>query len=104
MFVIGNLLLAAAPAVHGLFQLAWLVLFVRILFSWIRPNPGAGFVRTVVNGVYALTDPVLERTRRALPFLNAGGLDLSPIALFLALGVVDQFATSTLIDLGYAMT
>ncbi len=101
--ILVNLLLALAPAVHGVFQLAWFVLITRIVFSWIRPNPGPGLVRSIVQGVYRLTDPVLDRTRRLLPFLNLGGLDLSPIALFLALGVVDRFVTTTLFDLGASL-
>lgn len=80
------------------------MLLARILFSWIRPNPGPGIVRTVIEGIYGVTDPVLTRVRRALPFLVVGGLDLSPIALFLGIGFLDTFLTRTLVDVGLSLT
>ncbi|MCB9675833.1 MAG: YggT family protein [Alphaproteobacteria bacterium] len=104
MMVLGNLLVALAPVVHTVFQIAWFVLLARIVFSWIQPNPRPGLVRSVISGVYQVTDPVLDGTRRLLPFLRIGALDLSPIALFLALGFADRFLTSTLYDVGYALT
>lgn len=102
--IVGNLLLALAPVVHTVFQIVWFVLLARIVFSWIRPNPGPGLVRSAVEAVYRVTDPVLGRVRRALPFLVVGGLDLSPIALFLGIGFLDTFLTRTLTDAGMALT
>ena len=103
MIVVSNLLLALAPLVHGLFQLAWFLLIARIVFSWVRPNPGPGLVRSVVSGVYRVTDPVLYRVREALPFLQVGGLDLSPMALLVAMSFADRFITSTLVDVGLGL-
>lgn len=101
--ILGNLFIAAAPVVHGVFQLIWFVLLVRIIFSWLNPNPRQGFLRSIVRAIYQITDPVMVKTRQLLPFLQVGGLDLSPIVLFMAVGFLDQFLTGTLYDIGYSM-
>ncbi len=96
MFVLSNLLIALAGLVHAVFQIAWWVLIARIVLSWIRPDPRNSFVRTVIHAITQLTDPVLDRARRAMPFLQVGGFDLSPIAVFLLLGFADTFITRSL--------
>jgi YggT family protein len=65
--------------IAGLIGLYELILFVRIILTWIphdTEHPAAQFL-------FKVTEPALEPIRRALPPL--GGLDLSPIALFMAL-------------------
>ncbi|HHO53264.1 MAG TPA: YggT family protein [Deltaproteobacteria bacterium] len=103
MIVLGNFLVALGGVVHTTLSLASLVLIARVLFSWFRPNPPAGLLRTLVSAVYRLTDPVLDRTREWLPFLQIGGLDLSPIAVFVAISFLDRFLTGSLTQLGYGM-
>ena len=103
MIVLGNLLIALSTLLHALFGFASTTLLVRIVLSWINPSPPPGLIRTVISALYQLTDPVLNRIRRALPFLVVGGIDLSPIALFLGLGFVDSFLTGTLAGLGATM-
>ena len=103
MFVLGNLVIAIAGLVHAIFQIAWWVLIARIVLSWIRPNPRNDLVRSAVGAVYTLTDPVLDRARRTLPFLQVGALALSPIAVFLALAFADSFITSSLYALGASL-
>ncbi len=66
MFVFGNLLIAAATALHAVFQIAWWVLIARIVMSWLQPNPRNELLRSVISSIYRLTDPVLERVQRAL--------------------------------------
>jgi YggT family protein len=103
LFVLGNFVLATANLVHAVFQLAWFVLLARIVLSWVRPDPPPGIVRSLVNAVYTLTDPVLDRARRLLPFLVVQGIDLTPIAVFLGLGFLDRFVTSSLLQLGASL-
>lgn len=101
--ILGNILIGLGAVVHSVFQLAWGVLLARIVLSWLQPNPGPGFVRSVINAVYALTEPALAKARNLLPFLRVGALDLSPIALFLALGFLDNVITRSLFDLGHRL-
>ena len=103
LIVLANALIALAYLVHGVLSLATAALFIRIILSWINPRPRHRIVRTLISGLYQLTDPVLHRVRRTLPFLVLGGLDLSPIALFLGLGFADRFLTGTLTSIGTAM-
>ncbi len=96
MFVLANILAGLASVVHTVLQLGTYVLIARIGLSWLQPNPSSGFLRSIIGAIYALTDPVLYQARRLLPFLRVGALDLSPIAVFLALGFADQVLTSSL--------
>ena len=64
------------------------VLFVRIILSWVtmggaRP-PSA--LAPVIKVIYDLTEPVLGFFRRIIP--PFGPLDLSPLIVFIILGVI----------------
>ena len=48
-------------------------------------------VRSVWNGLTALTEPLLSRIRRFLP--NTGGVDISPVILFLLILLIEQIIT-----------
>ena len=52
---------------------------VRVVLSWVNPNPSNPMVRLIEK----LTDPVMEPVQRRLPAI--GGLDLSPIAVTIGL-------------------
>ena len=67
----------------------WVILFARIILSWIAP-PMSGIGRTLYDIVRDLTEPVLKLVRGLLPPIRMGtvGLDLSPIIVFIALAVV----------------
>lgn len=103
MFVVGNLVQSLAILIHTVFQIYWWILIARIILSWVNPNPANDLIRSLVYFVYRVTDPVLFKVRQLLPFLVVGGMDLSPIALFLALGFVDQFLYYTLMDLARSL-
>ena len=66
-----------------------LVLFVRIILSWVTmawsPPPS---LAPVIGVIYDLTEPVLGFVRRYLP--TAGGIDFSPLVVFLVIQVVQQ--------------
>lgn len=69
----------------------WLLLFARIILSWFRP-PMSGIGRTLWDLVHDVTEPVLRPVRGLLPPVRMGamGLDLSPIIVFIALGVIQR--------------
>ncbi len=72
-----------------LLQVFWLILFARIILSWIPP-PISGFGRTLYELIHDVTEPVLGLVRGLLPPIRMGavGLDLSPIIVFIAIGVL----------------
>ena len=55
------------------------ILLVRVVISWVNPNP----YNPIVKILYVLTEPVLAPIRRMLP--QTGGIDLSPLIVFAAL-------------------
>jgi YggT family protein len=67
----------------------WLILLVRILSSWFAVPPSGPF-RTVMDFVYAVTEPVLRPIRGIVPPVRMGaiGFDLSPIIVFVVIGVL----------------
>ena len=86
------MLLDALPATFFLLALIsvvqWIIygwtalLILEVIFSWVNPHaPLAPFVR-------ALNDPLLKPIRRIVPLL--GGLDISPMVLFLLLQVASK--------------
>lgn len=74
-----------------LLTLYWVLMITRIIFSWIRP-PISGIGRTLYEMVLDLTEPVLKLVRGLLPPIRMGmaALDLSPIIVFIAIGVIQN--------------
>lgn len=70
----------------------WLILIVRVLASWF-PVPSSGPLRTLLNLVYDLTEPLLRAVRGIIPPMRMGamGLDLSPIIIFIVLGILRTY-------------
>ena len=64
-----------------------IVLIVYIILTWLvnfnMINTSNRFVYTILDGLYRLCEPSLNFVRRYLP--SFGGLDLSPIVVFLGL-------------------
>lgn len=77
MFVLGNILFAVARVLDTLLTLYFWVVIISALLTWVRPDPYNPVVRTL----NALTEPVLYRIRKWLPFTYISGLDLSPIVV-----------------------
>jgi len=71
----------AAAYVNALFTVYIVLIFVRILLSWIPSVPAEGPVGAVTGFVRETADPYLNLFRRFLPPVGGGGfaLDLSPI-------------------------
>ena len=69
----------------------WVIIAVAIL-SWLIAfnviNIHNDFVRSIWNGLNALTEPLLRPIRRFLPYF--GGLDISPIILLLIIYFISQ--------------
>lgn len=63
-----------------------IVLFARMVFSWVRPSYGSPFEK-VASVTWSLTEPVLRPLRNVLPPLQFGGvgLDLSFTIVFILL-------------------
>ena len=80
--------------VNLVFQVYIFIVVARALISWVGPDPYNPIVRFLCRA----TDPVLDRLRRLLP-LQFGGVDLTPIALLLALYVVKDLLLNLIAQL-----
>ncbi len=61
----------------------WLII-VRCILSFVRHNP----YQPIIRFVYEVTEPVMAPFRRLIP--ATGGIDFSPIVVFLVLQLVRQ--------------
>jgi YggT family protein len=76
-----------ADYVQALFTVYLILIFVRILLSWIPRIPYNRILSAVIGFVQEVTDPYLRLFRRVIPPLGGGGfaLDLSPIIAIIVL-------------------
>jgi YggT family protein len=83
-----------ANYVEALFLVYIVLIFARILISWLPRIPYNPVLRGVLDFISECTDPYLNLFRRFLPPLGVGGLglDLSPmlgiIVLYLLRGLI----------------
>ena len=98
MFVVANLLEAAATVLSMLLTIYMWIIIARALVSWVNPDP----YNPIVRFLYSATEPVLYRLRRALP-LYAGGIDFSPIIVFVAIYFLELFVVRSLHDLARSL-
>lgn len=73
--------------ISQLLNLYALILFVRIILSWTTQfwSPPQALT-PIIRVIYELTEPVMAFFRRFIPPI--GGLDLSPIVIFIILRIV----------------
>ncbi len=68
------------------------VVIVNVIISWLVAfnilNTQNRFVYLVLDFTYRLTDPILNKIRRFLPYL--GALDISPIILLLLIWFIEM--------------
>ena len=80
--------------VSALLLVYLILIFIRILLSWIPRMPYYPWLRASVDFVHQVVDPYLNIFRRVIPPLGGGGfaIDISPIlatlVLIIAGGVV----------------
>jgi YggT family protein len=94
MFLFANFLIAAASVLGMLITLYTYVIIARAIISWVNPDP----YNPIVRFLYNVTEPVLYRVRRTIPFAYAGGLDFSPLIVLLALYFLQLFLVRSLQD------
>ena len=75
-----------------LLQIYIVLIFIRILMSWIPRMPYNRYLNAVLNFVRDVTDPYLNLFRRFLPMvrIGPGALDLSPIVATVVLIIVGR--------------
>jgi YggT family protein len=98
MFVFSNFLGAMAGVLQIVLTLYMWIVIARALVSWVNPDP----YNPIVRFLYNATEPLLYRVRRSLP-LFAGGLDLSPLVVVVAIYFLQAFLVQSLRDLAFSI-
>jgi YggT family protein len=80
--------------IHYAIWLYMMIVIVRVLLSWIQPDPFNPFVKFLRRS----TDPALYFIRRNIP-LPRTSLDVSPLILLIGLMLIDTFIELTLQNL-----
>jgi YggT family protein len=83
-----------ADYVSAVFLVYLILIFIRVLLTWVPRMPYNPALRAVVGFIEEVTDPYLNLFRRVIPPLGTGGfaLDLSPILAIILLMVVGGVA------------
>jgi YggT family protein len=98
MFAFGYFLMAIAKVLDYVLILFMWIVIARAILSWVSPDPFNPIVRFLHN----VTEPILYPIRTKLP-LSFGGLDLSPIVVFLGIIFLRTFVVSTLLRMSATM-
>jgi YggT family protein len=94
MFILANLINAVAFLLDTLLTIYLYTLIARAIISWVNPDP----YNPIVNFLHRVTEPVLEPVRRRVPDL--GGIDISPIIVFMAIIFMQKFLIRSLVEIG----
>ena len=98
MFIIGYFLLAVAKVLDLVLIAFMFVVIARAVLSWVNPDPFNPIVRFIHN----VTEPILYPIRTKVP-VHFGGIDLSPILVFLGVIFLRTFLVSSLHRMGQAL-
>jgi YggT family protein len=88
-----EVLMPLIVVVNYAIELLKLVVLASIIMSWLVAfnvlNTRNRVVYMVMDTLYRITEPVLRPLRRIIP--NTGAVDLSPIALFFILWLIQMY-------------
>ena len=90
----GYFLRAVAIVIDNVLFIYMWIIIIRAVLSWVSPDPYNPIVRFIHN----ITEPVLYQVRKRLP-VNFGGIDVSPIVVFLAIIFLQNFLVGSLMKL-----
>jgi YggT family protein len=87
-----------ADYVEAVFIVYFILIFIRILLTWVPRIPYNRTLWAVVGFIEEVTDPYLNLFRRVIPPLGRGGfaLDLSPMLAIILLYVVGSIVVGVI--------
>ncbi|MBU0681944.1 MAG: YggT family protein [Proteobacteria bacterium] len=92
MSIIRIFIQAVAGLVNFILNGYMIILLARAVISWVSPDPYNPIVRFLHN----VTEPVLYRVRKMLPFTYTSGIDFSPLLVMLVIIFLQDFLVKTL--------
>ncbi len=91
MYVVGNFIGALATLIDFVLSAYMWIIIGRAIISWVNADP----YNPIVRFLYEVTEPLLSRIRRLVPFFG-GGIDFSPMILILGIMFLRSFLVPTL--------
>jgi YggT family protein len=98
MLILSNLLIAIAKVLDIVLSIFMWIVIARAVLSWVSPDP----YNPIVRFIHKVTEPVLYQIRRRIP-VNFGGIDFSPIIVFLAIIFLQRFVVQSLYEIAQTM-
>jgi YggT family protein len=89
-----------AQYIDALFLVYLILIFARILMSWIPRIPRSSTLRPVLDFITETTDPYLNIFRRLLNPIGLGGMgiDISPIIAIFVLVLLERLIVGAVIN------
>ena len=98
MIILSNFLTAIAKVVDIVLSIFMWIVIARAVLSWVSPDP----YNPIVRFIHKVTEPVLYQVRKRIP-VNFGGIDFSPIIVFLAIIFLQRFVVHSLYGLAQTL-
>jgi YggT family protein len=98
MYIFGYLFLAVATVLDYVLIIFMWIVVARAILSWVSPDP----FNPIVRFIYNVSEPVLSRIKRYIP-VNFGGIDFSPILVFMGVIFLRIFLVSSLKQFAQAL-
>ena len=98
MIILSNFLTAIAKVVDIVLTIFMWIVIARAVLSWVSPDP----YNPIVRFIHQVTEPVLYQIRRRIP-VSFGGIDFSPILVFLAIIFLQRFVVHSLYGLAQTL-
>ncbi len=98
MVILSNFLIAIAKVLDIVLSIFMWIVIARAVLSWVSPDP----YNPIVRFIHKVTEPVLYQIRKRIP-VNFGGIDFSPIIVFLAIIFLQRFVVHSLYGLAQTL-
>ena len=98
MIILSNFLIAFAKVLDIVLTIFMWIVIARAVLSWVSPDP----YNPIVRFIHQVTEPVLYQIRRRIP-VSFGGIDFSPILVFLAIIFLQRFVVHSLYGLAQSL-
>jgi YggT family protein len=98
MIIFSNFLIAIAKVLDIVLTIFMWIVIARAVLSWVSPDP----YNPIVRFIHQVTEPVLYQIRRRIP-VSFGGIDFSPILVFLAIIFLQQFVVNSLLKMAQTL-
>ncbi|SFV67403.1 Integral membrane protein YggT, involved in response to extracytoplasmic stress (osmotic shock) [hydrothermal vent metagenome] len=93
--LIGSLAFAILQMIHAIIFTFVIIIIIASVLSFMRVDP----YNPIVASINRLTHPMFQWVHRKFPFLIISGIDLSPIAIIIALQLLDTFLAQLFVGL-----